>query len=499
MTPSLVLTVLIAYFGLLLVISYFTSRNADANTFFKGNNQSPWYLVAFGMIGASLSGVTFLSIPGGVGNDSMYYMQIVLGYFVGYLVIAFVLLPLYYRLNLTSIYGYLQQRFGNYSYRTGAFYFLVSRIAGSSIRLLLVANILYEFVFRNWGVSFELTVVLSIFLIWVYTFRGGIKTVVWTDTLQTTFMILAVVLTAVYIVSELDMSWSTAIAEAKSAGYTKMFNFSDFKANDHFIKHVLGGMFVTICMTGLDQDMMQKNLTCKNIGEARKNMLTFSTVLIVVNLMFLFLGALLYVYAEQKGISYPVNEKGKYIADQVYALFALNKEVGIFIGITFTLGLIAAAYSSADGTLTALTTIIFVDFMRNESKPQHRQDKIRRMIHILVSLAVLLTVILFKYTLTDSAIGQVLSIAMLTYGPLLGMFAFGILTKYSVKDRFVPFICVLSPILAYLIQLYSEQLFFGYKIGYELLPINGLITFIGMRLLAVPTEQKLKNENSIAR
>ena len=499
MSPSLVLSVLIAYFGLLLLISYFTSRNADANTFFKGNNQSPWYLVAFGMIGASLSGVTFLSIPGGVGNDSMYYMQIVLGYFIGYIVIAFVLLPLYYRLNLTSIYGYLQQRFGNFSYRTGAFYFLVSRIAGSSIRLLLVANILYEFVFRNWGISFELTVVLSIFLIWVYTFRGGIKTVVWTDTLQTTFMILAVVLTASYIITDLDLSWGAAISEAQTGGFTKMFNFSDFKANDHFVKHVLGGMFVTICMTGLDQDMMQKNLTCKNIGEAQKNMLTFSTILIAVNLLFLFLGALLYVYAEQKGISYPVNEKGKYIADQIYALFALNQEVGIFIGITFTLGLIAAAYSSADGTLTALTTIIFVDFMRNEDKPQQQQDRIRRIIHILVSLSVLLTVIIFKYTLTDSAIGQVLSIAMLTYGPLLGMFAFGILTKYKIKDQFVPLICIVSPILSYFIQLYSEQLFFGYKIGYELLPINGLLTFIGMRLLAVPNDKNSKHETGIAR
>ena len=499
MSPSLVLSVLIAYFGLLLLISYFTSRNADANTFFKGNNQSPWYLVAFGMIGASLSGVTYLSIPGGVGNDSMYYMQIVLGYFIGYIVIAFVLLPLYYRLNLTSIYGYLQQRFGNFSYRTGAFYFLVSRIAGSSIRLLLVANILYEFVFRNWGISFELTVVLSIFLIWVYTFRGGIKTVVWTDTLQTTFMILAVVLTASYIITDLDLSWGAAISEAQTGGFTKMFNFSDFKANDHFVKHVLGGMFVTICMTGLDQDMMQKNLTCKNIGEAQKNMLTFSTILIAVNLLFLFLGALLYVYAEQKGISYPVNEKGKYIADQIYALFALNQEVGIFIGITFTLGLIAAAYSSADGTLTALTTIIFVDFMRNEDKPQQQQDRIRRIIHILVSLSVLLTVIIFKYTLTDSAIGQVLSIAMLTYGPLLGMFAFGILTKYKIKDQFVPLICIVSPILSYFIQLYSEQLFFGYKIGYELLPINGLLTFIGMRLLAVPNDKNSKHETGIAR
>jgi solute:Na+ symporter, SSS family len=322
MSSGLIFIIIASYFALLILISFFTGKSNDNDTFFKGNKQSPWYLVAFGMIGASLSGVTFISIPGSVGNDMMSYMQIVLGYFIGYLIIAFVLLPLYYRLNLTSIYGYLQQRFGNYSYRTGAFYFLISRIAGSSIRLLLVANVLYEFVFKEWGVNFEITVIISILLIWVYTFRGGIKTVVWTDTLQTLFMLLAVGLTIAFLASELDMNFMQSVSAVADSSFSKMFYFDDWKAGNYFWKHVVGGMFITVCMTGLDQDMMQKNLTCKNIGEARKNMLWFSAVLVVVNLFFLFLGAMFYVYAEAKGISFPIAENGKYIADQIYPLLA---------------------------------------------------------------------------------------------------------------------------------------------------------------------------------
>jgi Na+/proline symporter len=480
MSSGLIFIIIASYFALLILISFFTGKSNDNDTFFKGNKQSPWYLVAFGMIGASLSGVTFISIPGSVGNDMMSYMQIVLGYFIGYLIIAFVLLPLYYRLNLTSIYGYLQQRFGNFSYRTGAFYFLISRIAGSSIRLLLVANVLYEFVFKEWGINFELTVIISILLIWVYTFRGGIKTVVWTDTLQTLFMLLAVGLTIAFLASELDMNFMQSVSAVSESSFSKMFYFDDWKAGNYFWKHVVGGMFITICMTGLDQDMMQKNLTCKNIGEARKNMLWFSAVLVVVNLFFLFLGAMFYVYAEAKGISFPIAENGKYIADQIYPLLALKMGMSPFIGIVFILGLIAAAYSSADGTLTALTTTIFVDFMNNDNKTEQQKVRTRKIIHILVSIAVLLTVIIFKYTLTSSAISQVLFVATLTYGPLLGMFAFGIVTKHQVKDTFIPIICILSPIISYFVSIYSKDIFFGYQVGYELLAINGGLTYLGM-------------------
>ncbi|MFP5470895.1 MAG: sodium:solute symporter [Bacteroidia bacterium] len=483
MSSGLIFIIIASYFALLILISFFTGKSNDNDTFFKGNKQSPWYLVAFGMIGASLSGVTFISIPGSVGNDMMSYMQIVLGYFIGYLIIAFVLLPLYYRLNLTSIYGYLQQRFGNYSYRTGAFYFLISRIAGSSIRLLLVANVLYEFVFKDWGVNFEITVIISILLIWVYTFRGGIKTVVWTDTLQTLFMLAAVGLTIAFLASELDMNFMQSVSAVSESSFSKMFYFDDWKAGNYFWKHVVGGMFITVCMTGLDQDMMQKNLTCKNIGEARKNMLWFSAVLVVVNLFFLFLGAMFYVYAEAKGISFPMAENGKYVADQIYPLLALKMGMSPFIGIVFILGLIAAAYSSADGTLTALTTTIFVDFMNNDNRTEQQKVRTRKIIHILVSIAVLLTVIIFKYTLTSSAISQVLFVATLTYGPLLGMFAFGIITKHQVKDVFVPMICILSPIISYFVSIYSKDIFFGYQVGYELLAINGGLTYLGMWLV----------------
>jgi Na+/proline symporter len=483
MSSGLIFIIIASYFALLILISFFTGKSNDNDTFFKGNKQSPWYLVAFGMIGASLSGVTFISIPGSVGNDMMSYMQIVLGYFIGYLIIAFVLLPLYYRLNLTSIYGYLQQRFGNYSYRTGAFYFLISRIAGSSIRLLLVANVLYEFVFKEWGVNFEITVIISILLIWVYTFRGGIKTVVWTDTLQTLFMLVAVGLTIAFISSELDLSFGGALSAVAESSFSKMFYFDDWKAGNYFWKHLIGGMLITVCMTGLDQDMMQKNLTCKNIGEARKNMLWFSAVLVIVNLFFLFLGALFFVYAEAKGISFPIAENGKYVADQVYPLFALKMNMGVVVGAVFTLGLIAAAYSSADGTLTALTTTIFMDFMNNDNKTEQQKVRTRKIIHILVSIAVLLTVIIFKYTLTSSAISQVLFVATLTYGPLLGMFAFGIITKHQVKDTFIPLICILSPIISYFVSIYSKDIFFGYQVGYELLAINGGLTFLGMWLV----------------
>lgn len=485
MSAGLILSIIGSYFLLLIIISIFTGKKSTNATFFTGNKQSPWYLVAFGMIGASLSGVTFISIPGGVGNDYMSYMQIVLGYFAGYLIITFVLLPLYYKLNLTSIYGYLQQRFGNYAWRTGAFYFLISRLAGSSIRLLLVANVLHAFVFQSWGISFESNVVISIALIWVYTFRGGIKTVVWTDTLQTLFMLVAVGMTIGFICSDMNITLFEAIQQVKASPLSTMFYFDDWKAGNYFWKHFIGGMVITICMTGLDQDMMQKNLTCRNIREAQKNMLSFSVILIFVNLFFLFLGALLFLFAAHQGIELPRNASGGFIADQVYPIFALKSNMGIVIGVVFILGLVAAAYSSADGTLTALTTSIYSDFLNPDKYAESKKIRIRQIIHILVSIGMLATVIIFKYTLNSSAIKQVLFIATLTYGPLLGLFAFGILSHKKPRDKWIPIICIVSPVLSYFISLYSPSLLFGYEIGYELLAINGLFTYIGLLLLSI--------------
>ena len=485
MSAGLILSIIGSYFLLLILISIFTGKKSNNATFFTGNRQSPWYLVAFGMIGASLSGVTFISIPGSVGNDNMSYMQIVLGYFAGYLIIIFVLLPLYYKLNLTSIYGYLQQRFGNYAWRTGAFYFLISRLAGSAIRLLLVANVLHAFVFQSWAISFESTVVISIALIWIYTFRGGIKTVVWTDTLQTLFMLAAVGMTIAFISDAMNISLFEAIKEVNQSPLSTMFYFDDWRAENYFWKHFIGGMFITICMTGLDQDMMQKNLTCKNIREAQKNMLSFSVTLVFVNLFFLFLGAMLYLFAAHHGMELPKNANGSFIADQVYPVFALKSNMGVFIGIVFILGLVAAAYSSADGTLTALTTSIYNDFLNTNNYSENKKINVRKLIHILVSVAMLATVIIFKYTLTSSAIKQVLFMATLTYGPLLGLFAFGILTNKKPKDHWIPLICILSPMLSYFINLHSSDLLGGYQVGYELLAINGIITYIGLTLISV--------------
>lgn len=482
MSSGLILIIIVAYFLVLISISYFTGRNNDNDTFFKGNKQSPWYLVAFGMIGASLSGVTFISIPGGVGNVGMSYMQIVLGYFIGYFIVAYVLLPLYYRMNLTTIYTYLQKRFGEYAYKTGAVYFLISRIAGASIRLLLVANVLHQFVFKDFGLSFEITVAISILLIWIYTFRGGIKTVVWTDTLQTAFMLLAVILTIFGIASQLDVGVGQLISDVRESELSNMFHFEDYKAGNYFWKQILGGMFITICMTGLDQDMMQKNLTCKNLKEAQKNMLSFSTVLIFVNLMFLFLGAILFVYADSNGTELLVNDKGNFIADQVYPNIALSGELGITVGVLFILGLVAAAYSSADSALTSLTTTIFVDFMDNDNKEVKQQVKIRTRIHILVSLAVLSVVIIFKHTLGRSAIDQVLYLGSLTYGPLLGMFAFGLINRSKIRDKFIPLICLLSPFASYYFSVWMKTNF-EFQFGAELLAINGLFTYFGLWIL----------------
>ncbi len=475
MNPAIVIFIIVAYFGLLLVISYFTSRNADSNVFFTANRQSPWFLVAFGMIGASLSGVTFISVPGEVGASSFAYFQVVLGYLIGYLVIATVLLPLYYRLNLISIYTYLQQRFGFWSYKTGAIFFLISRTVGSAFRLFLVATVLQIAVFDAWNIPFELTVIITIILIWIYTFRGGIKTIVWTDTLQTFFMLSAVAVSIYLIASDLNLGFSDLINTVQQSGYSKIFHWG-IKTENNFYKQFLSGVFIAIVMTGLDQDMMQKNLTCRNLKEAQKNVFWFSVILVIANLMFLSLGALLYVYAQVKGVAIP----GR--TDELYPLLAIQ-HFSLVAGIFFILGIIAAAYSSADSALTALTTSFCVDILNFNEKPEKDKKRIRIGVHLMFSVLLLLVIIVFKIVNNESVIKSVFTAAGYTYGPILGLFAFGLFTNFAIKDRYVLIVAIMAPIISFILDLNSAKWFFGYKIGFEILIINGLLTFIGLLMI----------------
>ena len=496
MTPTFILILIGCYFLILLSISYFTGKNDSNADFFKAGKQSPWYLVAFGMIGASLSGVTFISVPGWVASSEFSYMQVVFGYLAGYLVIAYVLLPIYYRLNVTSIYEYLDGRFGTVSYRTGALFFFISRVLGASFRLFLVAIVLQQFVFDAWNVPFELTVALSILLIWVYTFRGGIKTIVWTDTLQTLFMLCSVGLSIYYINQELGWTFSDFLASEELKEYNKIFFIDSFHDKVHFIKSFIGGMFIAICMTGLDQDMMQKNLTCKNLKDAQKNVVSFSLVLIVVNFAFLLLGALLFIYADRFQIAIPLME-GSPKTDLLFPEIAINSGLGTIIAATFILGLIAAAYSSADSALTALTTSFCIDFLNIQKMPEATQRSIRKKTHIGMSLLLIIVIIIFKHVLDKNVIDGLLTVATYTYGPLLGLFTFGILTNYQIKDKFVGIVAVASVLLIILIANIPTEALGGYQIGYELLPINGIITFIGLWLIRKKKESVLPKKMSM--
>jgi Na+/proline symporter len=482
MSPIYIIILILAYFGVLMLISFLTGKDDSNAVFFKANKNSPWYLVAFGMVGASLSGVTFISVPGWVDATQFSYLQIVMGYVVGYFVVAFVLLPVYYKLNVTSIYQYLDQRFGVVSYKTGTTFFFISRILGASFRLFLVASVLQYFVFDAWGVPFEITVILSIIMIWVYTFRAGIKTIVWTDTLQTFFMIAALFASIYYINMQLDWSFSDFIASEDLKAYTKTFFFDDFLAKNHFIKSFVGGMFITICMTGLDQDMMQKNLTCKNLKEAQKNMVSFSLVLFVVTFIFMLLGALLFIYAQKFGVATPVVD-GQVKTDLLFPEVALNSNLGITVGVIFILGLIAAAYSSADSALTSLTTSFCVDFLNIENKPKDHQKSIRKKVHIGMSALLVIVIIIYRYVLQDNVISSLLQVASYTYGPLLGLFTFGVFTKHNIKDKYAWLVAIIAVTVTYLLNDHSKEWLGGYVFGFELLPLNGLITFIGLWLI----------------
>lgn len=472
MSSVLVFSIIAVYFALLLVIAHLTSRGATSHTFFNANRKSPWFVVAFGMIGTSLSGVTFMSVPGWVGTTQFSYMMMALGYLCGYIVIATVLLPLYYRLNLTSIYSYLETRFGFWSYKTGAFFFIVSRSLGAAFRMYIVINVLQIFVFDAWNVPFWVTVLIFIVLVILYTYQGGVKTLVWTDSLQTAGMLTAVVLTIVFISNQMEISFPQLIEKVRISNMSDMFFADEWNDKRHFLKQFFAGMFITITMTGLDQEMMQKNLSCKNLRDAQKNMFTFSVIMVFVIFMFLFLGAILYMYAGANNVDIPKT------TDDLYPLLAL-KYFSPAVGIIFLIGLISAAFPSADGALTSLTTSFSVDFLglnkRNLEEKQIR--KTRYKVHLSFALLLLFIIVVFKAVNDQAVISKLLTVAGYTYGPLLGLYAFGLFTKRPVKDNLVPFIAILSPVICFFLSVYSKQLFNGYELGYELLIINGLITF----------------------
>lgn len=480
MSSNLILITFLLYTVLLLIVSYLTSRKAGNNSFFIGNKTSPWYVVAYGMIGASLSGVTFMSVPGWVYDSQFSYLMMIFGYFIGYAVIATVLMPLYYRLNLTSIYSYLEQRFGFWSYKTGAFFFILSRTIGASFRMFLVVNVLQVFVFDAMGVPFFVTVALFISLVILYTLKGGIKTIIWTDTLQTTFMLLAVGISIYLIMGQLGWSFNDLVSNVWNSPFSKIID-TDYHSKHFYLKQLISGAFIAIAMTGLDQEMMQKNLSCKSIGEAQKNMFSFSFVLIFVNLMFLFLGAALYIFALSKGINFTNN------TDDLFPFIAIN-HLGPLAGLVFIIGLISAAYPSADGALTSLTTSFTIDFLgvnKNKNLTEEKIKKMRYKVHFSFALLLLIVVVVFRLINDRAVVDKLFTIAGYTYGPLLGLFSFGLFTKWNVKDKWVPYAAVISPVICYFLSEYSTQIISGYKIGFELLLINGILTFLFLYLLRI--------------
>lgn len=475
MSPLIVGSIIIGYFLVLICFAFFTSKNATDSDFYNASRQSPWYLVAFGMIGASLSGVTFISIPGEVGNSNFYYFQVVLGYLVGYYVIGAVLLPLYYRLNLVSIYTYLEERFGFWSYKSGAFFFLISRIIGSSFRLFLVAGVLQISFFDAFNLPFWVSVLVTIVLIWLYTFKGGIKTIVFTDTLQTTFMIAAVVISILFIKDHFNWTFGELANSIANDPRSRIFNW-EWNAGTNFFKQFFAGAFIAIVMTGLDQDMMQKNLSCRTLSDSQKNMFWFCIILIIVNFLFLCLGLLLFQYAEASQVVIPQR------TDYLFPQLAIQ-HFSMIGAVVFLLGITAAAYSSADSALTALTTSFCVDFLGFNPDNYSQKKNIRKLVHLGFSLVLFVVILVFQAVNDESVITAVFVAAGYTYGPLLGLFAFGIITRYHLIDKYVPFVCLLAPVLSYIMNINSELWFNGYKFGFEILILNGLLTFAGLVLI----------------
>lgn len=497
MSPVLLFIFVISYFAILLFVAWLTGRNSTNHDFFIGNKNSNWMLVAFGMIGTSLSGVTFVSVPGGVGAGNFYYFQIVLGYLLGYMVIAFVLIPLYYKLNLTSIYTYLETRFGVNAHKAGAFFFILSRLIGATARLYLVISILQLFIFNKLGIPFELTALVILILILLYTFEGGVKTIIYTDTLQTTGMLAGLVVCIIFIVKSMNLDFYGALTLMSEKGYTKIFNM-DIKAGSFCLKHIIGGMFIAIAMTGLDQEMMQKNISVKTIKDSQKNILSFSAVLVIVNFLFLFLGGMLYLYASSKGISVA--------PDDLFPTIALNDTFSGAIGIIFIIALISALFPSVDGAITSITSCFCIDILSlNKSNADEKQKrKTRLKVHFSFAALFFIMVLIFKAINDKLIIDFILKFASITYGPLLGMFSFGILTKRKLNDNLLVWlVCIIAPLIVLCIDIscspewyekklhvslglksFSESIFNGYKIGNELILINGIFTFLGLFLIS---------------
>lgn len=499
MSPFAILILIVVYFGLLFVISHFVSRKDSGNdAFFKANKNSKWYLVAFGMIGTALSGVTFISVPGEVGNPDLQfkYFQFVLGNAIGFLIIAKVLLPLYYRMNLTSIYGYIEQRLGTVSYKTAASIFLISRTIGSSFRLYLVIIVLQRYVFDFYNIPFAATVLISLALIFAYTYKGGLKTIIITDTLQTFFLVSSVFLTIIFICNHLDLSFFEAFETVKESHYSKIFFFDDYQSGNYFWKQLLGGIFVTIAMVGLDQDLMQKNLSCATIGEAQKNMFTFTGIFVIINLFFLSVGALLYIYASKNGIEVPLDLiTGKPRTDLLFPEIAFH-HLTLAPAIVFLLGLTAATFATTDSALTALTTSFCVDFLgmdkaANQSKPNIVRN--RHLVHIGFSLLMFLVILLFNSLTDQSVVSMIFTVASYTYGPLLGLYAFGLFMKSkTVHDKLVPVICIVAPMITYWINSHATEWFSGYVFSVEIIIVNGLLTFLGLLIISKPTQENTR-------
>lgn len=472
MNALLIGVIFAVYTAILFIVAFLTGKRAGDEAYYRGNRRSPWFVVAYGMVGASLSGVTFMSVPGNVLKENFYYLPMVFGFVAGYVLIAKVLLPIYYRLNLTSIYGYLEMRFGLRSYKSGAAFFLLSRSLGATLRMFLVINVLYEFVFKAMGIPFGVAALIFILLIVGYTFRGGIRTIVWTDTLQTTFMLAAVVISIACIVRSMDWSMGGMLAAVWESPFSKIFDM-DPMAPRFWLKQFLSGLFITVTMTGLDQDMMQKNLSCRNLKDAQKNMYTCSVIILIMNAFFLVLGAILGLYAQKNGIVCADT-------DQLFPTIAINY-LPALAGLTFVIGVLSAAYSSADGALTAVTTSFTIDILGIERKglPEERRRKIRYCVHWSMAFLFLFLIILFDRLKNDSVINMVYGIASYTYGPLLGLFAVGICTKWKVDDRWSPLVVILAPLLSYLIAWLTGSLL-GYHFGFELLLLNGGLTVLGL-------------------
>ncbi|WP_333877396.1 sodium:solute symporter [Flavobacterium sp.] len=497
MTPTTILIIIVIYFGLLIFISNWVSKKGtDNDTFFKANKNSKWYLVAFGMIGTALSGVTFISVPGEVGNPDLQfkYFQFVLGNAIGFLIIAKVLLPLYYRMNLTSIYSYIEQRLGTISYKTAASIFLISRTIGSAFRLYLVVIVLQRYVFDAFNVPFAVTVLISLGLIFAYTYRGGLKTIIITDTLQTFFLVSSVFLTIYFICDSLDFGALQAFEAVKESNYSRVFFFEDFLKGNYFWKQLLGGIFVNIAMVGLDQDLMQKNLSCKNIGEAQKNMFTFTGIFVVINIFFLSVGALLYLFAEKNGIAVPMVD-GVARTDLLFPEIAFH-HLSIVPAVVFLLGLTAATFATTDSALTALTTSFCVDFLgmdkaENQNKPH--VVRTRHWVHLGFSFLMFLVIVFFNAVNDASVVKMIFKIASYTYGPLLGLYAFGLFVKSkTVQDQWVPLVCILAPTCCFFISKYSAELLGNYVLDNELIIVNGLITFLGLLLISKPTTENTR-------